>query len=160
MVTTPDFLLTNKPATFRAVHGVNSYDSEVGSVGTPAVVFLTGLGMLLEIHTAEFLEGLDKVHSLGQLNLTEPGRQRQRSPRAPTGAESHSGVSLRTQPGQSQSPAWAEPESNLARARAQPGQSSALPAGLTVTTFSQGYQFNGINTASQLWPAGLTSLGN
>lgn len=48
---------------FWAVRGLNTYDSKAGSVGTPTAVFLTGLGMLLEIHTAEFLEGLAKVHS-------------------------------------------------------------------------------------------------
>lgn len=83
----------------------NTYDGKVCSVGAPTVVFLTGLGMLLEIHTAEFLEGLAKVHSLGQLNLPEPGRQRQSSPRAPAGTAQPAATAVRAaraQPGQGQ----------------------------------------------------------
>lgn len=126
MATTPNLLLIKKAVNFQAVHGVNTYASEVGSVGTPTVVFLTGPGMLLEIHTADLLEGLVMVYSLGQLNLTKPGRQRQRSPRAPAGA-------ARRQPQRGElrepSPGRASP------ARAEP----ALPAGLGAAGCSQGY---------------------
>lgn len=86
MATTPDLLLINKAVAFWAVHGVNTYGSKVGSVGSLTAVFLTGLGMLLEIHPVEFPERLAKVHSLVQLHPTEPGRRRQRGPRAPAGA--------------------------------------------------------------------------
>lgn len=100
---------------FWAVHGVNTYGRKFVSVGTPTAVFLTGLGMLLEIHTAEFPEGFAKVHSLVQLHPTEPGRQRQRGPRAPAGAA---------------------PRQPQRRERREPGTGSAR---LGVTGCSQGY---------------------
>lgn len=110
---------------FWAVHGMNTFDSKVCSVGAPTVVFLTGLGMLLEIHTAEFLEGLAKVHSLGQLNLTEPGRQSQCSPRAPAGTAQPAATAGRAagaQPGQSRprQPGCAAPRVTDAPAQTQP----------------------------------------
>lgn len=120
-----------------AAHGVNTYDSKVGSVGTPTVVLLTGLEMLLEIHTAEFPEGLVKADSPGQPKLTEAGGQRQRSPRAPAGA-------ARRQPQRGER---GEPGPGRAGQQSQP-----CPAAPSAPELCYKH--------SQLWPAPLASLGN